>query len=35
MTLADGSALLLAVPIFAALAWLQSMGWVNAVVRLP
>lgn len=35
MTLADGSAFLLAVPIFAALAWLQAMGWVNAVVRLP
>jgi len=35
MTLADGSAFLLAVPIFAALAGLQAMGWVNAVVRLP
>lgn len=35
MTLADGSALLLAVPLFAAVAWLQSTGWVNAVVSLP
>lgn len=35
MTLADGSALLLAVPLFAAVAWLQSTGWVNAVFRLP
>lgn len=35
MTLADGSALLLAVPIFAALGWLHAMGWVDAVFRLP
>lgn len=35
MTLADGSALLLAVPLFAAVAWLQSTGWVNAVISLP
>lgn len=35
MTLADGSALLLAVPIFAALGWLHTMGWVDAVFRLP
>ncbi len=35
MTLADGSALLLAVPLFTAVSWLQSTGWVNAVVSLP
>lgn len=35
MTLKDGSVFLLAVPIFALVAWLQSIGWVNAVITLP
>ena len=35
MTLKDGSVFLLAVPIFAFVAWLQSKGWVNAVITLP
>lgn len=35
MTLKDGSVFLLAVPIFALVGWLQSNGWVNAVITLP
>ena len=35
MTLKDGSVFLLAVPIFALVAWLQSIGWVNAIITLP
>jgi protein-S-isoprenylcysteine O-methyltransferase Ste14 len=35
MTLADGSALLLAVPLFAAIGWMQSTGWMNVAVSLP
>ena len=34
-TLKDGSVFLLAVPIFAFVAGLQSIGWVNAVITLP
>jgi len=35
LTLKDGAALLLAVPLFAFVAYAQSVGWVHAVIVLP
>lgn len=35
MTLKDGAVFLLAVPLFALVTWLQSIGWVTAIFTLP